>query len=91
MKLTKELLAKLPRQYTQTKIAYLHFYSPSIGWNWWATGFSKKYQEFYGYVKGIENEWGSFSIEQLNEFGAFLDEAFVAMPAKEFPISAPYC
>ncbi len=42
---------------------------PTSQWTWFATE-AEKYGddwEFYGYVKGIEDEWGYFTLSELQE------------------------
>jgi hypothetical protein len=43
------------------------FFTPDAGWTWYATEGSAEGMDFvfFGYVKGIEAEWGTFSLAEL--------------------------
>ena len=46
-----------------------YWFLPNSQWTWFATE-AEKYGddwEFYGYVKGIEDEWGYFTLSELQE------------------------
>ncbi len=68
--LTKELRQKLPKLYSQenkdpkdVKVV-VKFFCPWSQWTWYATEFDGK-DTFFGYVKGMENEMGNFSLQEL--------------------------
>lgn len=67
--LTKEIEAKIPGFYSQEKvkdpIIYAKFFTPWTGWTWYATEYDKETRTFFGYVVGIEKEWGYFSLDEL--------------------------
>ena len=41
------------------------FFDPSSNWTWYATEYDPKNKIFMGYVSGLENEFGSFSLTEL--------------------------
>ena len=69
--LTKAILARLPALGSQRDaadpIVHVKFFTPDSGWTWYATEGSPDGTDFtfFGYVKGIENEWGTFSLAEL--------------------------
>ena len=68
--LTKELQKKLPPLYSQDgkgddAIAYAKFFDPCSSWTWYATEYDPENKIFYGYVAGFENEYGTFSLTEL--------------------------
>jgi hypothetical protein len=63
--LTKELEAKLPRLYKGTQIAYVKFFTPWSNWTWYACEYDPEEKVFFGYVEGLEKEWGYFSLQEL--------------------------
>lgn len=48
-------------------IAYVKFFTPDAGWTWYATGGSPEGDDFlfFGYVIGVEAEWGTFLLSEL--------------------------
>lgn len=67
--LTKEVLGKLPKLYSQESkgleaIAVVKFFTPDGGWTWYATEFDGK-DTFFGLVDGLEKELGYFSLSEL--------------------------
>jgi hypothetical protein len=71
--LTKKVLASLPPLGGQSEaadpIAHVKFFTPDGGWTWYATEGSPEGDDFifYGYVIGIEPEWGTFALSELHE------------------------
>jgi hypothetical protein len=69
--LTKELLGRLPPLGAQSgsadPIAHVKFFTPDAGWTWYATEGSAEAEDFlfFGYVDGLEAEWGYFSLSEL--------------------------
>lgn len=68
-------------------IAYVHLFSCLSGWDWYITEFDGESGEAFGLVKGLEVEWGYFSIsemERLNRSKGFevieRDEHFSPRP-----------
>ena len=66
--LTKEIRNKIPnlgvQEKTQDPIVHVKFFDPTGSWTWYATEFDGK-DTFFGYVKGFEDEWGYFSLSEL--------------------------
>lgn len=71
--LTAELRAQLPPLYSQEKmqdpIVHLKLFCPWSNWTWFATEGSPEGDDviFFGYVIGFEEEWGYFSLSELEE------------------------
>ena len=63
---------KLPKLYAQEnvkdKIVHVKFFTPDSSWTWYATGGSQEGDDFifFGYVIGLEKEWGYFSFNELS-------------------------
>ena len=50
-------------------VAMVHYFSCAGGWDWWLTEYDSGAGEAFGLVRGLETEWGYFSVwemEQLN-------------------------
>lgn len=68
--MTKELKKKFPKLYanedkTPKDIKVIaKFFTPDSSWTWYATEFDGD-DLFFGYVKGFENEFGYFSLSEL--------------------------
>jgi len=72
--LTKELREQLPELYATEstpmaeKLAVAKFFTPDSNWTWYAVEFDHKDNDtFFGYVQGFENEFGYFSLSELQE------------------------
>jgi hypothetical protein len=69
--LTQELRASLPPLYGQdgNKNPFVHakFFTPDAGWTWLITEGSPEGEDFifFGYVIGLEEEWGYISLAEL--------------------------
>jgi hypothetical protein len=69
--LTDELRATLPKLYAQEsekdKIVYAKFFTPWTGWTWFVTEGQQEEGDFifFGFVIGLEHEWGNFSLNEL--------------------------
>jgi hypothetical protein len=69
--LTAELRAQLPPLYAQEKIkdkiVHLKFFTPWSNWTWYATEGGPEDEDFifFGYVIGFEEEWGYFSLNEM--------------------------
>jgi hypothetical protein len=87
--MTKKLLDEIPQLYATEevkgfdKICYVRFFHPGINWTWYACEFSKEEQIFYGYVCGDENEWGYFSLAELEQNNVERDLHFSKKPLSE--------
>ena len=71
--ITKELEKTLPKLYatedikTENKIVQIKYFTPDSNWSWYVTEYNKEDKLFFGYVKGLDNEWGYFSLEELEK------------------------
>jgi Protein of unknown function (DUF2958) len=69
--LTKEIRAKLPKLYAQESAAdpnaHVKFFTPDSGWTWYVTEGEARGGDFlfFGYVIGLEAEWGYFALSEL--------------------------
>ena len=70
--LTAEIRSKIPSLYTQEhvedKIVFCKFFCPWSNWTWFATEGSQEHLDdftFFGYVVGLEREWGYFLLSEL--------------------------
>lgn len=67
--LTKEDLARLPAYGSQAEnedpTIQVKFFQPWGGWTWYAYEYDPVDRIFFGYVVGLENEIGSFSLDEL--------------------------
>lgn len=69
--LMAELRKQLPPLYAQEKdqdpMVYAKFFTPDAGWTWYVTEGSPEGDDFifFGYVIGLEREWGYFSLNEL--------------------------
>jgi len=64
----KEIRNKIPQLQNAAKdsTVWVKFFSPYSGWTWYATEFDGV-DTFFGYVTGFANEWGYFSLKELEE------------------------
>jgi len=71
--LTDELRARLPPLYSQEGEAeptvYAKFFLPGTGWTWYVTEGSPQEEDFlfFGFVVGMEGEFGYFLLSELEE------------------------
>ena len=69
--LTDELRAQLPALYAQEKnkdpVVHLKFFAPGTCWTWYITEGSPEEDDFifFGFVFGLEEEWGYSSLNEL--------------------------
>jgi hypothetical protein len=69
--LTEELKKLLPPLYAQEAnsepMVHAKFFTPWTGWTWFVTEGSQQEDDFifFGYVIGHEQEWGYFSLNEL--------------------------
>jgi len=69
--LTEEVRAQLPPLYSQENaadpIVHAKFFTPDAGWTWFATegGTDRGEYLFFGYVIGLEEEFGYFALSEL--------------------------
>jgi Protein of unknown function (DUF2958) len=69
--LPAEIRAQLPTLYAQSEssdaIVYVKFFNPNSDWTWYATEFDGE-DAFFGLVQGFEEEYGYFSLSELQEY-----------------------
>ncbi|MBI1973700.1 DUF2958 domain-containing protein [Candidatus Micrarchaeota archaeon] len=41
------------------------YFHPRSEWTWWATEYNAADRVFFGYVRGFEEEWGYFSLDEM--------------------------
>ena len=69
--LPQAIAATLPALYTTEetpvgeKVLLVKFFDPYTQWTWFACEYDPKERLFFGYVVGQENEWGEFSLDEL--------------------------
>lgn len=68
--LTKEIRKRLPAlgstDNEKDPMVQVKFFTPDSNWSWYAYEFDSE-DIFFGYVKGLENELGTFSLRELQE------------------------
>ena len=69
--MTAEIRKRIPGLYTQEgetdPIVQVKFFCPYSNWTWYATEFCPHDERFFGWVEGMENEWGYFMLQELAE------------------------
>ncbi len=74
--LTKEIRKRLPAlgstDNQKDPMVQVKFFTPDSNWTWYAIEFDSE-DIFFGYVKGLENEFGTFSLRELQEVRGGLD------------------
>ena len=71
--LTKEIETKLPKLYEtegielEDKVLQVKFFTPWSNWTWYGAEYNPETKEFFGYVQGLEDEWGYFNLGELEE------------------------
>lgn len=71
--LPAELREKLPKLYAQEgaedHFVYIKYFFPAANWTWFVTEGEPRGDDFlfFGYVIGLEKEWGYFTLQQLEE------------------------
>lgn len=71
--LPDELRQQIPKLYAQEtveakdKIVYAKFFFPAADWTWFVTEGEAEGDDFvfFGFVKGFEEEWGYFTLNEL--------------------------
>ncbi len=69
--LPKEIQEQLPKLYatehipTSDKIVQVKYFTHDKSWTWYAVEYCPEDKIFFGFVKGLSDEWGYFG---LNEF-----------------------
>ena len=73
--LTKEILKKLPALYSQEAhenpekemVFYVKLFTPDSNWTWFIAEYDPEKEIAWGYVMGLENEYGTIDIKELKE------------------------
>lgn len=71
--LPTELREQLPKLYeqegTEDKIVYIKYFFPAGNWTWFVIEGEVEGDDFlfFGYVIGLDKEWGYFTLKQLEE------------------------
>lgn len=71
--LPPELRVNLPKLYQQDRaddpVVYIKFFFPAADWTWFVTEGQAAGNDFtfFGYVIGLEREWGYFRLRELEE------------------------
>ena len=66
--LTNEIRRRLPKldttQNDPDPVLQVKFFTPWTSWTWYASEFDGE-DIFFGLVEGLDTEWGSFSLKEL--------------------------
>lgn len=71
MMLTKEIEKSLPALYatektpTTDKVLVVKYFTPWTNWTWYGVEYDPTDRLFFGWVVGLESEWGYFSLDEL--------------------------
>lgn len=70
--LPKEVEQQLPPLYANEALglaaqALVKFFTPDSNWTWYASEYDPEYRIAFGYVIGLADEFGQFSIDELEE------------------------
>jgi len=76
----KDILETIPDLYSSTKttdpICQVKLFTPDANWTWYIIELSKEDgSTCYGYVQGLENELGYFSLEEIESIRGVLNLA----------------
>lgn len=69
--LTKAIENKLPAIGTSDElplddhVLVVKYFCPWSNWTWYGVEYDPEAKIFFGYVEGFENEWGDFSLAEL--------------------------
>jgi hypothetical protein len=71
--MTKELekrFAEVGRQEDKVYDALVvaRYFDPCGSWTWYATEYDPRDRIFFGYVSGLEEEFGDFSLDEMEQF-----------------------
>jgi hypothetical protein len=90
--MTKTIEKQLPKLYAQEESkepkAYVKYFCPWNNWTWYGMEYDGK-DTFFGYVKGLSNEYGYFSLAELESLkgpyglGIERDKFFQATPVEQ--------
>lgn len=70
--LPKEVAEKLPPLYANEEVglaaqALVKFFTPDANWTWYASEYDPEHRIAFGYVIGLADELGYFSLDELEE------------------------
>ena len=65
--LTKALEKKLPALHSATGKAFVKWFTPDANWTWYVMEYDPKTGECFGFVDGLEKEFGYFTLNQVQE------------------------
>ena len=71
MSLMNKSLEMIPGLYAtenvkeEEKMVLIKYFIPDSNWSWYVTEYDKEKRLFFGYVVGLEKEWGYFSLDEL--------------------------
>lgn len=60
----KQIPALYSQEHNEDPTVYVKFFTPWSNWTWYATEFDGE-DIFFGYVQGFEEEFGYFSLSEL--------------------------
>ena len=69
--MTEELQQTIPLLYAtediqqNKKMLYVKLFTPDANWTWYVSEYDPNERLCFGYVLGLENEWGYFSLDEL--------------------------
>ena len=91
--MTEEIAKQIPAlresEGTTDPMAYCKFFTPDSNWTWYAMEYDEGSGDCFGYVVGLEAEYGYFNLNELEEIKGPLglrierDIHFVPTPVKE--------
>ena len=88
--MTNKIMDGLPALYqtentaTDEKVLLMRFYGLNTGWQWYLCEYSHEDNIAFGYVIGHENEWGYFSLEEMESIHTILrDKEFQPIKFKD--------
>lgn len=88
--ITDEIMGGLPTLYqtedtaTDEKVLLMRFYELNTRWQWYLCEYSDEDKVAFGYVMGHENEWGYFSLEEMEGIRTILrDKTFQPIKFKK--------
>ncbi len=99
--LQAELRADIPKLYVQEKVSmqgkwvYAKFFFPFAEWSWFVTEGEQEGDDFvfFGFVKGFEEEWGYFTLnelENINIHGLIVERDLYFKPGKFCDVLAQF-
>lgn len=69
--MTKAIGDKVPPLCSQdglrNPMVYAHYFSPRTNWDWWMTEYDPETRDAFGFVHGLDDELGYFSLAELEE------------------------